>query len=213
LEICFRSEPGRATTNPKKNRKLSVSKKKNRKQKKYSTVLTPADKEHQLPEQVVMQLNQLIEGDAAVSFVFRFFVFILRFFLSSLRSSHFFFLFFPSTQATLAFDQCAWWFSATGMEGTAHFFKLLGGAARASGCQTADFLIKRGAMPEFGKGGGSIPVVGASMFSSSTQADITHAATLALAMAKTEFNTYNSLEQHANADSHLSDFISNKVRH
>lgn len=131
-----------------------------------ATVLTPASKEHGLPEQV--------------SFFF-FFSFFLSFFHCF---SFFFFLYFllllthpknhnkkmkqvvtqlnalieGDAAATLTFDSCAWWMQATGMEGTAQFFKLLAGSARASGCQTADFLIKRGALPQIGSGSGSIPV-------------------------------------------------------
>ena len=79
--------------------------------------------------------------------------------------------------ACLTFDAAAWHFQATGLENFSLFFKLLGGSARASACASAEFMIKRGSAPSFGAAG-SIPVVSPTTFSSSSCADITHAATL-----------------------------------
>jgi hypothetical protein len=66
-------------------------------------------------------------------------------------------------------------------------------------------------MPSFGSSG-SIPVVAPTTFSSSSCADLTHAATLALAMGKTEFSMYNKLDAHAKGDAHLNDYCGNKAR-
>ena len=46
------------------------------------TVLTPANKEHALPEAVVQQLNAMIEGDAAVQVFFFFFASVFSIILS-----------------------------------------------------------------------------------------------------------------------------------
>ena len=160
----------------------------------HRSVLTPADKEHALPEFAVQQLNALIEGDTAVKCFFLllpppfpFFFFFAapprRFEenkkkkLALTRALPFSLSLSLSLQATLTFDSCSWWFASAGLENVCTFFKLLAGAARASGCQTADFLIKRCALPTFGSSG-SIPVVGPAAFSSSTCADLTHASTL-----------------------------------
>ena len=111
----------------------------------------------------------------------------------------------------MTFESCAWHFQATGLENVGTFFKLLAGSARSSFCQHADFLIKRGASPSFGSSG-SIPVVGPQAFCASSCADLTHASTLALAMAKTELASINALDAHAKGDAHLSDYLGNKAR-